>query len=81
VGTQLHDIAQAGELDQFGQTSLDAVEPDPASAPDRGQVQSGQRIDGVEIGRHQPGDIEVHRAVMRCTVPPALALVVRHPLE
>jgi hypothetical protein len=60
------------------------------SAPGRGQVQSCQRIDGDEVGRHQPRDIEIDRAVTgrgrrrcrpvrpRATVSPALVLFVRH---
>jgi hypothetical protein len=59
----MHNLVEPEELEQLGQSPVDAVEPEPTSAARGGDVESGQRVDGVEIGRHQPRDVEVDRAV------------------
>ena len=51
---QMHDVAEPDKLEKLGQTPVRAVEPEPTSAPGRGDLQSRQRVHGAQIGRHQP---------------------------
>ena len=50
----MHDVAEPDKLEKLGQTPVRAVEPEPTSAPGRGDLQSRQRVHGAQIGRHQP---------------------------
>jgi hypothetical protein len=60
---QVDDVAEPDVLEQLGQAPVRAVELEPPSAPGRGDLESCQRIDGVEVGWHQPRDIEVDGGV------------------
>jgi hypothetical protein len=87
----VHDVAEPDEVEELGQAPVHAVEQEPTSAPGHGDVKPCQRVHRVEIGRHQPRNIQVHELVhggrrRHCcpggpgaTTSPALVHVVRHP--
>jgi hypothetical protein len=60
----VHDVAEPDELEQLDKAPVRAVQLEPTSAPGRGDLQSCQRIDGPEVGLHQPRDIEVDNAIV-----------------